>query len=77
MVMTTLPLYTTCTNNKLMARNAHDLHSDKDAWRVGDIVTVKGVPKYYVCEIMPVFGPMLKGITAIIHAEDIERIFLK
>ena len=60
----------------MMARKAHDLHSDKRAWRVGDVITVEGVPKYYVCDIMPVIGPALKGLTAEIQKEGIERIFL-
>jgi len=61
----------------MMARKVHDIYSNKGAWSVGDIITVKGVPKYYVCEIMPVLGPALKGLTVKIQKECIKRIFLK
>ena len=63
------------TNNDVMARKAHDLQSDKGEWRVGDIITVNGAPKYYVCEIMPVLGPMLKGITKNKQKRCIKHIF--
>jgi hypothetical protein len=61
----------------MMARNVHDIQSNKGAWKTGDIVTVHGVPKYYISDVMPVFGPVLKGLSADIQKECIDRIFLK
>jgi hypothetical protein len=59
-----------------MGKKLHDINSDSKAWKTGDIITVLGVPKYYVCDVMPVLGPVLKGLTKQIQEESIKRTFL-